>query len=140
MFFRKKQEEEVLKPRKKEPENDYEWDKKRIAVTFLFLAIAVLVGVELKKMFLPNTSILGAAVQNKSIDVQKPNVKAPNINFSSDVGSTVSEIKKNIENLNAAEVATSSPQVQKVLKDIQGIKDLPTNQAREMCFKLCSGI
>ena len=137
MIFRKKNEEvDVLRSRKKEPEADYEWDKKRIAIFVLFSAIIILGALELKRIFLPNTSILGASVEKP---VEKPSVKPPSFNFSS-VESAISDIKENVESLDAEEIASSSPQIQKVLRDIQGIKDLPANQAREMCLKVCSGI
>jgi predicted RNA-binding protein with EMAP domain len=42
--------------------------------------------------------------------------------------------------LDPEEVASSSPQIQKVLNDIQGIKNLPADQARNTCMKICSGI
>src|SRR3972149_11550225 len=132
MFFRKKEEEVLNKPKKKEVENEFEWDKKRIFITLFFAIVVILVGLELKKIFLPNTKILGDAVQNKQVNVEKPTVKAPNINVSSQVESTIKDIKNSIESLNPSEVASSSPQIQKVLQDIQGIKDLPSNQAREM--------
>lgn len=136
IFWGKKQEEERIKPLKKRPEDDYEWDKRKIAIFLLVFSVIVISGIELKRVFFPNTKILGVSVQEPA---EKPNINPPRLNFSS-VNSSISEIKENIESLNAAEVATSSPQIQKVLRDIQGIKDLPTNQAREMCYKVCSGI
>lgn len=138
MIFRKKQEEVVEAPRsrRKEPENDFEWDKKRIAIFLLCFAVFVLAALEVKSRFFPNTSILGAST---SRSIQKPTVQAPHVDFSR-VGASLDDIKKNIQSLDAAEIASSSPQVQKVLRDIQGIKDLPANQAREMCLKICSGI
>lgn len=125
---------------KKDIQEEQEWDIKRILIVGFFLIVGLLVVLELKNVFLKDTSFLGDAVQNKPVEIKKPNIKSPGTNFSSQVGSTVEEIKNNVSNLDAAEVATSSPQIQKVLKDIQGIKDLPSNQAREMCLKICSGI
>ena len=138
MIFRKKQEEsvEVLKSRKREPEEEFEWDKRRIAIFLLLFSVVFLVGLEVKKTFFPNTNILGVAVKKS---VEKPNIEAPHLNLSQ-ISSTIEDVKKNVQTLDAAEIASSSPQIQKVLRDIQGIKDLPANQAREMCLKVCSGI
>src|SRR4051812_25403149 len=101
MFFRKKEEEPKFK--KAKLEDDYQWDKRKILATLLFIVIFVLVGLELKRMFLPNSSILGAAVQNKPVEIQKPSVKAPKINFSSSLGSSILDIKNNVGSLNAAD-------------------------------------
>lgn len=138
MIFGKKQEEPVGagRSRRKDPEEEYEWDKRRIAIFLLCFTVIILIGVEAKRKFFPNTKILGASV---SKEVQKPTVNPPHVNFSK-VGSSIEDIKRNIQSLDAGEIASSSPQIQKVLHDIQGIKDLPANQAREVCQKLCSGI
>lgn len=138
MIFRKKQEEsnEILKSRKREPEEEYEWDKRKIAVFLLIFSVVILAGLELKRVFFPNTNILGASVKRS---VEKPSIEPPRLNLSQ-VSSAIEDVKKNVQSLDAAEIASSSPQIQKVLRDIQGIKDLPANQAREMCLKVCSGI
>lgn len=124
----------------KNKENSPEWDRKRIVITAFFAVVTILFAFEVKNRFFPNTKlILGQSTINKSA-IEKPSIKPPNFNIASEVGSKISEIKQNINGLDAKEVATSSPQIQKVLHDIQGIKDLPANQAKEMCLKICSGI
>ena len=126
---------------KKEIEQDFEWDKKRILIGLSIFAVIVIAAFELKGLFLnKNGNVLGETNINRSSEIEKPNVKPPNINFKSEVGSTIADIKKNIGQLDTREVASSSPQIQKVLQDIQGIKDLPSSQAKEMCLKICSGI
>lgn len=142
MLFRKNpstgsgQDSDLVKSRRKDPEEEYEWDKRRIAIFLLSLTIVIIVGIEIKKTFFPNTNILGASVKKS---VEKPNIEPPRLNLSQ-INSTIDNVKKNVESLDAEEIASSSPQIQKVLRDIQGIKDLPANQAREMCLKVCSGI
>lgn len=142
MIFRKNpstssgQENVLTKPKKREMEEEYEWDKKRIAVFLIIFTVIVLAGLELKRTFFPNMSILGVSVKRS---VEKPSIEPPHLNLSQ-VSSTIEDVKKNVQSLDAAEIASSSPQIQKVLRDIQGIKDLPANQAKEMCLKVCSGI
>lgn len=118
---------------------DLEWDKKKIAVTLLFVLIAGIIALELRSRFLPESIVLGEKTQNKS-EIQKPELKTPGVNFQTEAKSKINEIKENIDELDPQAIASSSPQIQKVLRDIQGIKDLPANQAREMCLKICSGI
>ncbi|KKQ34567.1 MAG: hypothetical protein US51_C0034G0006 [Microgenomates group bacterium GW2011_GWA2_37_6] len=126
---------------KKEIEQDFEWDRKRILIGLGILSVIAIAAFELKGLFLnKNGNVLGETNINKSSEIEKPNVKPPNINLQSEIDSTIANIKKNIGQLDTREVASSSPQIQKVLQDIQGIKDLPSSQAKEMCLKICSGI
>ena len=142
MFFRKSEAfAERAKFKRKENLDTDLWDKKKIVVTLFFAVVVILVAIEVRNMFFPkNEEVLGESEENKSMTVQKPNIKPPSLNIVSEVESRIDEIKKNIKGLNAEEVATSSPQIQKVLRDMQGIKDLPSNQAKEMCLRICSGI
>jgi len=140
MFFRKSEEDsQDIKPRKKEEDNEWQWDKKRILIISFFALVLGLIAWELKGVLIPgSSSILGEKSQIGR--VEKPDIKAPSINFSADVGSKVEDIKENIENLSPEEIASSSPQIQKVLNDIGQIRNLPINQAREACLKVCSSL
>ncbi len=142
MFFRKKVEEaEPIKTRKKEEASTEEWDKKRVIITAFFVVVAILAVREIKTTFFSNNDeVLGQNVSITPTPIKKPEVEIPRVNVVNQVGSKINEIKKNIEGLNAQEVASSSPQIQKVLKDMEGLKDLPSNEARSMCVKLCSEI
>ncbi len=140
MFFRKSEKElEEIKPRKKEEESQWQWDKKRILITLFFALVLGLIAWELKGIFVPeNSGILGEKSEIK--EVEKPDIKAPNINFSQDLGSALEEIRKNVSDLSPEEIASSSPQVQKVINDIGKIKNLPVDRARDACINICSAL
>jgi hypothetical protein len=121
---------------KKEEKNE-EWDLKKILITLFFLIVGFLVLVEAKKMFLPNVKILGDSASR--VVVKKPDVQPP-VNVQSAVESKINQIKDSVSNLDAQEVATSSPQIQKVLHDIGELKDLPADQAKQQCLKICQGL
>ena len=124
-----------------EVEQNQEWDLKRIVIAAALIIVGVVVVLDVKHSFLDqNQGILGAAIQNKPVEVIKPNIKSPNLNVSSQIGDKIDQIKSNVSNIDPAQIATSSPQIQKVLRDIQGIKDLPADQAKQQCLKICSGI
>ena len=126
---------------KQEVVEEFEWDKKKIIIG-LVLLIALSVGaVGLKDHFFgASKSILGESNIPKSSELEKPDVKSPNVNIQTEIVPRIEEIKKTIGSLDAKDVASSSPQIQKVLNDIQGIKNLPANEAKQACLKLCSGI
>lgn len=149
MFLRrkKKEEEEVnegaskVKPKKVEKEDDgLVWDKKRLVIALVLVFVLVFGVDKLKNMFFPHTNILGESTIKKASEIEKPDVQGPNMDLQSHVTSSLQDVKDNINSINPEEVATSSPQIQKVLHDIQGIKNLPSDQARNACLKICSGI
>lgn len=126
---------------KKEDDSDFEWDKRRIVIGLAILAVLSIGAVELKDYFSgASKNILGESSVPRSSEIEKPSIKSPNINIQTEIGPKIEEIRKTINGLNTAEIASSSPQIQKVLQDIQGIKDLPANQAKEACLKICGGI
>lgn len=144
-FHRKKEEEEpeeeLQKPartRKKE-ESDFEWDKKRISIALILFAVGFIGFMEVKDRVFPNTSVLGTNAVNQTRNSQSQ-IESPKINLESDINRRIENIKDSVAELDSQEVASSSPQIQKVLNDIQGIKNLPVNQAKDACMKICSGI
>jgi TolA-binding protein len=132
-------EEEKEKKSRKKQESGEEWNKKGVFIAGFFLIVILLAGIEAKNFFFKDTNVLGKSSGNV-YDVDPVEVQTPKVNVSSEVGSRIKDIKQNVNELNVEEVASSSPQIQKVLRDIQGIKDYPTNQAREACMKICSGL
>lgn len=50
------------------------------------------------------------------------------------------EIKKEANSLDIQEIASSSPQIQKIINDLKSIEDYPKNQAREACQRICESI
>lgn len=147
MFFRKSKKEEEdeeaveekkTRRKKKDEEDEQVWDKKRILIGLVVLLFLVIGVREAKGYFFPNTSILGESTTKRASEVSKPDVKAPDLNLSSQVNTSLEDVKENVSNIDPAEVASSSPQIQKVLRDIQGIKNLPVDKARDACFNVCS--
>jgi len=152
MFFRGKKEkkveeekiveEAVKKSRKadKKEEDELVWDRKRIVIALVLILFILFAVRQAKGMFFPNTNILGESTVKKASEIDRPEVDSPGIGLQSSVASKFDNVKDDIVNLDPEEVASSSPQIQKVLRDIQGLKDLPADQARNTCMKICSGI
>lgn len=145
MNFRRKREEEEapeeLKPKRTriKDEPDFEWDKKRISIGLILLAVGFIGFMEVKDR-LGTSAVLGTSSVNRSTQLENPQIEAPKINLESDINTKIAGIKDSVGALNADDVASSSPQIQKVLNDIQGIKNLPAAQAKDACMKICSGI
>ncbi len=146
MFLRRKKDEEleVLEEkktrRKKLEEEELVWDKKKVVIVIFLIAFGIFVAMQIKNTFFPGTSILGESTVKKASEVEKPEIESPNLNLQSKVVDSIDQVKEDVANIDPEEVASSSPQIQKVLKDIQGIKNLPSDKVKEACYKACSSL
>ena len=147
MIFRRgkkdkeKEEEEEKKPKKKAKEEDeLVWDKKRIAIILGLVLFLIIAGKEVKDLFFPDTNILGESTTITKDKLEDPDVDGPNLNLQNQLDTSIEDIKENIENIDPEDVASSSPQIQKVLKDIKSIKNLPTDKAKDACYNICSNL
>jgi hypothetical protein len=55
-----------------------------------------------------------------------------------DVQNKIKDIQQQVTHLNVNDVASSSPQVQQILKQLQQIPAGPVGQVKEACMRLCS--
>lgn len=137
---------------KLEPEES--WNKKRIFVT-LFVIIILLAGAfGIKNFVLGNNSssrespiinalksIKGAATQEElNTQAKKINPPAVDLPVQKIIQDQLGAIQQEVKNLNVTDIASSSPQVKKIIEDLQSLQDYPKNQAKDACIKICSGL
>lgn len=84
-------------------------------------------GVRTQKEVVQNVS------EKKSEEKISDNVKA-------NVSENLDKIKEQVAGLSAQDLMSSSPQIQKVIKDLQDLQKYPKNQAKEACLKICEGL
>lgn len=119
----------------KAQEEETVWDKKKIFIAlfvllFLFGGLGYTARPYLNDLLQTNTLV---SQQTKVEGAKTQAVPQPQA-----LQEKIAEIKETINNLDAGEIASSSPQVQKVMRDIKGLQDYPRNQAKEMCQQVCS--
>lgn len=126
------------------------WDKKKILI-FIVATVAVLAFgfntfVLGQKGVTQKSEIKGTSVkQDQSSNSQSEPLKDTSVPFSKqNIQKTfedkIDEIKKDANKINVIDVATSSPAIQKVIKDLQSLQNYPQNQAKEACLKICNGL
>lgn len=122
---------------KKRKEDDSEWDKRKIGIFLIVLFLLFGLGFYLRGVFLPATT-----EDVKSASVAPKTTKDITDTLSSDVPTNmqdkVNQIQQSVNNLNVNDIASSSPQVQKVLNDIRALQDYPKNQAKQACINICN--
>lgn len=123
----------------KQIEQEQVWDKKKVIPALLSLAVILTLATYFGKNYLdfqnasnPSKQVMGAE-QEDSVSVQKPDVQKI-------IQERVEVIKEETEKINVVEVATSSPQIQKIINDIRQLEEYPSNQAKDFCHQICEGI
>lgn len=118
------------------------WDIKKILAGIILL---VALALSVKSFVLDEKT--SEAPSAKSTAVEGINIQqspSPSPQFSSvdikkDVQLKLNDLKKQVDNINVVEIATSTPAVKKVISDLKNLQEVPQNQAKEACFKICSG-
>ncbi len=124
------------------------WNKKRIFLGLIILAILI-AGLAVFKVLvlgknqnLPQNSVAKTprVVKGVSINANTPSQNNPAAGFKENIQDQLNAIKQEASNISLAEIATSSPQVQKVIDDIKSIQNLPKSQVKNFCQQICSGL
>ena len=140
-------------------ENTETWDKKKIFIALSCLIFAGFLIYTANNYFSFNLKLKGqesltkkaevAGVETQENQSKIPDYQKPNINFSADsiqekIQGSAQErlniIKKQVEELSVSDIASSSPQVQKVIKDLQSLQNYPKDQAKQMCENICKSL
>ena len=122
---------------KEPPKEELQWDKKKILLFAIAAIILIGIGFEAKDFFL-------GASQGPTAPIIRPDVKAaatqivPGIKNS--VQNQLDNLKTEAQSVDLVEIASSSPQVQKVINDLKAIQDYPKNQLKATCEHICSGL
>ena len=120
---------------KEAPKEELQWDKKKILLFLIAAVVLIGIGFEAKDL------VLGKSVSTQA-PVIKPDVKGaatqivPNIK--SNVQDQLNNLKAEAQNVNLVEIASSSPQVQKVINDLKALQDYPKNQVKATCEQICN--
>ncbi len=123
-----------MKEAKKKQE--VEWDKKRIILFLVAAAALIIIGFELRTLLSGDN-----AASNQSLN---QNVKGaaiqPAPSIQKGIQDQISNLKNEAQNINVVDIASSSPQVQKVINDLKAIKNYPKNQLKDTCQQICNGL
>lgn len=126
---------------KKEAGFKESWNKKRIFIASFLLVILIGIGLELNGNIVSNfleKNPSSSAV--KGIRTYKNQTNKLNFDFGATVSERLEAIRQDAENIDISEIATSSPQIQKIIKDIKNLQNFPNSQLKEACFNICKGL
>jgi len=111
--------------------NESEWDKKKIIFFSVLIIVLLILGFMLKDSILGKSYKVADSSQSvKGVSTQ--------IDIKKNVQDQINSLREEAGNINLVDVATSSPQVQKVINDLKALKDYPNNQLKQSCMSICS--
>lgn len=112
------------------------WNKKKIIIAILLLISLMVGGYFLRSRVLSeNSSQLDQSVEG--VTTEETTKPASKINIQEVVKEKINTLQQEVSGLNVLEIASSSPQMQKIFNDIKSLEQYPTDQLKELCKKLC---
>lgn len=123
----------------KEREEKIEWDKKKIILFSVGVIILLGIGLVAKEMIFAGAQTQNSPVTNDAVKGASTQTN-PLPDIKSNVQNQINSLKNEAQNINVVDIATSSPQVQKVINDLKAIQNYPQNQLKATCEKICSGL
>lgn len=113
------------------------WDKKKIIIALLILFF---LGLGLKALLFDN-KIIDFPLKDKVKGVSTASSPSPqSFNPQKILEQKLEGIKQEVQNLNFVDIASSSPQVKKILNDLKALEQYPINEVKELCQKICSSL
>ena len=116
------------------------WNKKRIFIAILALIVILCFSIfSYKRMVLDNNQAFPKkSIQELSVKGVSSQAEKQAVNITKDFESKLTDIKKEVGKIDIVEIASSSPQVQKVINDLKALQNYPKDQAKDMCEKICN--
>lgn len=118
------------------------WDVKRILIGLVLVGVlslsfkTLVLDKKVSNGSIKSTAVEGAAVQENP----SPGPQLSSGDIKKDVQTKLDDLKKQVDNINVVEIATSTPAVKKVISDLKNLQEVPQNQVKEACFKICNGL
>lgn len=133
------------------------WDKKKIFIGLAALILIISLGFGAKVFVLDKNKNLngvfkenkvkGSTTENKEDgssskdELQSKPLSLPSTdNLKTEAENKLEVIKQEINNISITELASSSPQIRKILDDIKSLEQYPRNQAKDICEEICKGL
>jgi predicted RND superfamily exporter protein len=129
------------------------WDKKKVIAGVVAGLMLLGGGIAAKQLLLPQSvqkviphksAVQGAETQansNSFIDtatVTPTPTAALSIPTKEDVQKKIQELQQQLTHISVQDIASSSPQIQQIIQQIQALPQAPANAAKSACEQLCS--
>jgi hypothetical protein len=115
-------------------------NKKRILILVFIIILLGLLGYSAKTLVLDKNQDIFSKKSVKGTSTQKNSNVPSASSLETELKKKLDTIKQEVSKLDIADIASSSPQVQKLINDLNALKDYPSNQIKDACQKICSSL
>jgi len=124
------------------------WNKKKIFITllivfallgFLFKTFVLSKNKDFLNMstnFLKSVKGISTKEEGKNKDLNSKS-KGMSLPIQGVIKEKLDDLKKEVNSLNVIDIASSSPQVQKIINDLNSLKQYPVNELKDICKQIC---
>ena len=125
------------------------WNKKKILITLLIVVLLIGFGAKTfvlsknKDFFSVHTvptflkSVMGVNTQKDKEKGESTKKNTSSLPIQAVIKEKLDDLKKEVNSLNVVDIASSSPQIQKIINDLNSLKEYPANEAKEICKQIC---
>lgn len=124
----------------KERKEQIEWDKKKIILFVVGVILLLVAGLVVKQMMFAGVQTQNSSLPTTGVKGANTEIANPLPDIKQGIQNQIDSLKNEAQNINVVDIATSSPQVQKVINDLKAIQDYPKSQLKATCEKICSGL
>ncbi|HEV2339493.1 MAG TPA: hypothetical protein VGT05_01865 [Patescibacteria group bacterium] len=122
------------KQKNREEEFEEFWDIKKLLIGIFFIAILIGLGLIAKHFLLADTSVF----PQQSIQSFSTQPISSSVSANGDIATEVKKLENQAKNLSLTDIASSSPQVQQIIEQLQALPKMPENTAKNICVQLCN--
>lgn len=127
-----------------EEEEELEWDKKKIFLTLAVVMLLLIGGITAKIYLLgshTSSPSVGQAVKGASTVASAAQNTSPiQLPSSTAVQQKIATLEQQASQISVKDIASSSPQVQAIVQQLQNLPQMPGNVAKQTCVQLCNNL
>lgn len=127
-------------PRKKieDQEPELVWNKKRLIIAAIVLILVIGSAIYVKQFVLSDKTKSSTTISVKGAQTELPQNNSFSLPTQQNVQDKISQLEAQVSNISVKDIATSSPQIQQILQQLQTLPQYPASQAKNMCIQLCN--
>lgn len=119
-----------MKKIKTEDEFKETWNFKKVGLALLAFLI-IFSGIIL---FFQNNLPKNTEIKQEEKVLSAKDEKLENV-----IEDQIDSLKQQALNIDVEEIASSSPEIQNLIKDLKALQNYPKNKAKEACYSICKG-
>lgn len=120
----------------KDQEEEYEWDKTKLAITGVILLLLIGGFIFGRQYIFGDQASSHKSAEKISMGYAQESL----LPSQEEVKQQLAAVEAKVSGLSVQDIATASPQVQQVLKQLQNLPKTPGDVVKQTCENICKGL